>query len=92
LRGDDRVRLPCVAELARSVLGVAPWHPVHLVRPDPGLVLAVEEPQVPLAEELQPALGHEALLDDQEPVSPKGLDLLGGERVDQERGLVFSGS
>ncbi|HEX2426528.1 MAG TPA: hypothetical protein VHI53_01300 [Gaiellaceae bacterium] len=92
LCGDDGVRLPRVAELARAVLGIAPGNPVHLVRPDPGLVLAVEEPQVALAQALQPALGHEPFLDDQEPVSPKGLDLLGGERLDQERGLVFSGS
>jgi hypothetical protein len=92
LRSDDGVRLPRVAELARPVLGVAPGHPVHLVRPDPGLELAVEEPYIAAPEELQPGLGNEPLLDDQEPVSPKRLGLLGGERVDQERGLVFSGS
>ena len=67
LRGDDVVGLPRVAELARAVLGVAPRHPVHLVRPDPGLVLALEEPEVALAQELERALGDEAFLDDQEP-------------------------
>jgi hypothetical protein len=92
LRRDDGVRLPRVAELARTVLGVAPRDPVHLVRADAGLVLGLEEAEVAVAQSLEPALGHESFLDDQEPVSPKGLDLLGGERVDQERGLVFSGS
>ena len=40
LRRDDVVGLPRVAELACSVLGIAAGDPVHLVRPDPGLVLA----------------------------------------------------
>ena len=55
LRRDDGVGLPRVAELPRAVLGVAPRHPVHLVRPDAGLVLAVEEPEVALAQELESA-------------------------------------
>jgi hypothetical protein len=92
LRGNDRVRLPRVAELACAVLGVAAGNPVHLVRSDPGLILALEERDVALAEQLEPALGDETLLDDEEAVLPKALDLLGRERVDQERGLVFSGS
>ena len=66
---DDRVRLPGVAELARAVLGVAAGHPVHLVGPDPGLVLALEEAEVALAEVLERILGDEPLLDDQEAVA-----------------------
>ena len=76
LRGDDGVRLPRVAELPRAVLGVAPGHPVHLVRADPGLVLAVEERDVALAEQLEPALGDEPFLDDEEAVAPERLDLI----------------
>ena len=76
LRGDDVVGLPRVAELPRAVLGIASGHPVHLVRPDPGLVLAVEERDVALAEQLEPALGDEAFLDDQEAVALERLDLL----------------
>ena len=72
--------------------GSRPGDPVHLVRADPGLVLAVEEGDVALAEQLEPALGDETLLDDEEAVLPKAFDLLGRERLDQERGLVFSGS
>jgi hypothetical protein len=92
LRRDDGVRLPRVAELARAVLRVAPGNPVHLVRADPGLVLAVEERDVALAKELQPALGDEPFLDDQEAVLSEVLDLPRAELVDQERGLVLSGS
>jgi hypothetical protein len=92
LRGDDRVRLPRVAELTRPVLRIASRNPVHLVRPDPGLVLAVEEGDVALPEQLEPALGDETIVDDEEAVLPKAFDLLRRERVDQERGLVFSGS
>ena len=76
LRGDDVVRLPRVAELPRAVLGVAAGNPVHLVRPDPGLVLAVEEGDVALPQQLEPALGDETLLDDEEAVLPKAFDLL----------------
>ena len=54
LSRDDVVRLPRVAELARAVLRIAAGHPVHLVRPDPGLVLAVEQRDVALAEESRP--------------------------------------
>jgi hypothetical protein len=92
LRRDDIVGLPRVAELARAVFRVAAGNPVHLVRPDPGLVLAVEQWHVPLAEELERPLGHQPFLDDQEPVPPERVDLLVGERRDQERGRVFSGS
>jgi hypothetical protein len=92
LRRDDSVRLPGIAELPRAILGVAAGNPVHLVRADPGLVLAVEERDVALPEQLEPALGDEPLLDDEEAVVPKAFDLLRRERVDQERGLVFSGS
>jgi hypothetical protein len=92
LRRDDRVGLPRVAELPCSVLPVAARDPVHLVGTDPGLVLAVEELQVALAEELEPALRDKALVDDEEAVPGERLDLLGGERLDQERGLVLSGS
>ena len=92
LRGDDRVGLPGVAELPRPVLGVASGHPVDLVRPDPGLVLAVEQPQVALSQRLERAFRDEPFLDDQEAVAPEGVDLLRCEGVDQERGRVFSGS
>ena len=95
LGGDRLVRLPAVADLARAVLRVAPGHPVDLVGLDAGLVVAVEEPLVPLAEELQRAVGDEALLDDQEAVPLEGRDLLGRESVDRlghERGRVLSGS
>ncbi|HEU5207719.1 MAG TPA: hypothetical protein VFT94_08940 [Gaiellaceae bacterium] len=45
-----------------------------------------------LAQQLEPLLGDEALLDDQEAVVTEGLDLIAREALDQERGLVFSGS
>ncbi len=64
LRGDHVVGLPCVAELPRAVLGIASGNPVHLVGPDARLVLAVEQRDVALAEQLEPALGDEAFLDD----------------------------
>ena len=82
LRGDHVVGFPGVAELPRPVLGIASRHPVHLVGPDPGLVFAVEEWDVALAEQLEPALGHESLLDDEEAVALERLDLLARERVD----------
>jgi hypothetical protein len=92
LRGHDRVRLPGIAQLPGAILGVAAGDPVDLVRADPGLVLAVEEGDVALPERLEPALGDETNVDDEEAVLPKAFDLLRRERVDQERGLVFSGS
>ena len=99
MRRDDRVRLPRVAELPSPIIGIAAGYPVDLVRPDAGLVLAVEEPLVPLPQRLECALRHEPLLDDEEPVAPKRVDLLLGEGVDQlrdghgyERGRVLSGS
>jgi hypothetical protein len=92
LRGDDRVGLPRVAELARSILRIAAGNPVDLIRADARLVLALEQLEVPLAEQLEPALGDEPLLDDEEPVVAERLDLLGREGLDQERGLVLSGS
>jgi hypothetical protein len=93
LGGDRLVGLPAVADLPRAVLRVAPRDPVDLVGLDAGLVVAVEEPLVSLAETLERAVGDQAFLDDQEAVVLEGRDLLGGERVDrQERGLVFSGS
>jgi hypothetical protein len=92
LRRHDRVRLPGVAQLPGAILGIAAGNPVHLVRPDPGLVLAVEEGDVALPEQLEPALGDETIVDDEEAVLPKAFDPLRRERVDQERGLVFSGS
>jgi hypothetical protein len=92
LRGDDRVGLPRVAELSRPILRVAAGNPVDLVGSDPRLVLALEQLQIALAEQLEPALGDEPLLDDQEPVVAERLDLLGREGLDQERGLVLSGS
>ena len=92
LCGDDAVRLPRVAELARAVLGVAARNPVDLVRSDPGLVLAVEQPEVALTETLERAFRDEALLDDEEAVAVERLELLGRERLDHERGRVFSGS
>jgi hypothetical protein len=93
LRGDRLVRLPAVADLPRAVLGVAAGHPVDLVGLDPGLVVAVEEPLVPRAEELERAVGDEPLLDDQEAVAVERLDLLRREGLDgQDRGRVLSGS
>jgi len=95
LRRDRVVRLPAVADLPRAVLRVAPGNPVDLVGLDAGLVLAVEEPLVPLPKERQRAVGDKPLVDDQEAVPVEGRDLLGREGVDrrgQERGLVFSGS
>src|SRR4030095_746127 len=70
LRGDHRVRLPGVAELPGPVLGIPALATVHLVRPDPGLVLALEQRQVAFAESLERAGADQALLDDQEPVAP----------------------
>lgn len=92
LSGNDGVGLPRVAKLACAVLGVTAGDPVHLVGPDPGLVLALEQLDVPLAQQLEPTLGDEPLLDDQETVALEGVYLLGCERVDQERGRVLSGS
>ena len=92
LRRHDRVGLPGIAQLPSAILGVASRNPVHLVGPDAGLVLAVEEGDVALPEQLEPALGDETIVDDEEAVLPKAFDLLRRERVDQERGLVFSGS
>jgi hypothetical protein len=92
LRRHDVVRLPGIAQLSRPILRIATGHPVHLVGPDARLVLAVEEPEVALAEQLEPALRDEPFVDDEEAVSPEALDLLGGQRLDQERGLVLSGS
>jgi hypothetical protein len=92
LRGHDRVRLPGIAQLPGAILGVAAGDPVDLVRANPGLVLAVEEGDVALPEQLEPALGDETIVDDEEAVLPKAFDLLRRERVDQERGLVFAGS
>ncbi len=92
LRCHDRVRLPRVAELAGEVFGVAAGRPVHFVGADPRLVPAVEQRLVSLAKQLEPADGDEAFVDDQEAVAPERPDLLGGERLDQDRGRVFSGS
>ena len=85
LRGDDRVGLPRVAELPRAVLGIAPGHPVDLVRPNAGLVLALEESEVALAQPLECTLRDQTFFDDEESVAPEGLDLLGGELVDHRR-------
>jgi hypothetical protein len=92
LRGDDGVGLPGIAELPRTVLGVAAGNPVHLVRADARLVLAVEESEVAIAEELETTLGDEPFLDDQEAVPLERGDLVVLERVDQDRGLDLSGS
>jgi hypothetical protein len=92
LCGDDGVGLPGVAELARSVLGIAAGDPVHLVGPDPGLVLALEESQVALAQAFEGILRDEALFDDEKAVAAECFDPLFGERVDQDRGRVLSGS
>jgi hypothetical protein len=83
LCGDDVVGLPRVAELPRAVLGVAAGYPVHLVGPDPRLVLAIEERDVALAQQFEPALRDEAVLDDQEAVARERVDLLGCKRLDQ---------
>ena len=85
LRGDDIVRLPRVAELPRAILGVAAGNPVHLVRPDPRLVLALEEAEVAVAELLERALGDEPRFDDEEAVAIECLDLLDRERIDQRQ-------
>jgi hypothetical protein len=92
LRRDDVVRLPRVAELPRAVFGVTSRNPVHLVGSNAGLVLALEQGHVPLAQKLQASLGDQTALDDDEAVLSKGGDLVGRERVDQERGLALSGS
>ena len=89
---DDVVGLPRVAELARAVLRVSARDPVHLVRPDPGLVLPVEEAQVALAQLLERALRDKPFFRDEEAVSPERFDLIGRKRVDQDRGRAFSGS
>ena len=82
LCGDHVVGLPRVAELPRAVLGIASRNPVHLVGPDARLVLAVEQRDVALAEQLEPTLGDEAFLEDQEAVLVEGGHLLRRERVD----------
>ncbi len=92
LRGDHVVGLPGVAELACAVLRIPAGHPVHLVGSDAGLVLAFEQALVSLSQALERRLGDEALLDDEESVVAKSLYLLWRERLDQERGRVFSGS
>jgi hypothetical protein len=97
LRRDHGVRAPGVAQLPGAVLRIASLDPVDLVRLDPRLVLAVEQPEVALLQELQRLVGDQAFLDHEEAVAVERLDLLGGERVDQvrhryERGLDLSGS
>ena len=92
LRGDHVVGSPAVADLARPVLGIASRHPVDLVGLDPGLVDALEERLVALAQQVERARRDEALLDDQEAVAVEALDLLVREDVDHDRGRSFSGS
>jgi hypothetical protein len=92
LRGNHGVRFPRVAQLPRTVLGVATGNPVHLVGADSRFILSVEEQEVALAEKLEATLGDEPFLDDQEAVLSEALDMLRAELVDQERGLVLSGS
>jgi hypothetical protein len=92
LRRDHVVGFPRVAELARAVFWVPSRNPVHLVGSDARLVLALEERQIALAEQLEPAPRDETLLDDQKAISAKAVDLRLGKLVDQERGLVLSGS
>ena len=97
---DHGVGLPRVAELACPILGVAPRHPVHLVRANARLVLACKEGLVALAQQLEYPLGNETLIEDEEAVAVKALDLLGSERVDELRdcherqalGRILSGS
>ncbi len=67
LRGHDVVGLPGIAELARAIFRVATRNPVHLVRPDPGLVLAVEQSEVALPQELERPFRDEAFLHDRKP-------------------------
>jgi hypothetical protein len=88
LRGDHRVRLPGVAELPGPVLGISALDPVHLVRPDAGIVLALEQRQVAFAEPLEGTWGDQALLHDQEPVAPERRDLLVGEAFERIGGDV----
>ena len=93
LRGDDVVRLPGVAELARSILRVAPGYPVHLVRTDPGLVLAVEQ----AARSARGGARARARRRDpprrsRKPSRRNASTCSAVNSVDQERGRVFSGS
>ena len=83
LRRDHRVRLPRVAELPGAVLGISALDPVHLVGLDAGLVLALEQRQVALAEAFERAGGDQALLDDQEAVAPERRDLFVGEAFER---------
>src|SRR4029079_7731227 len=85
---DDRVGLPRIAELARSVFRITARNPVHLVGPNPGLVLALEQLHVALLQQLEPTLGDEPFLDDEETVVPDRLDLLRRERLDHGRRLL----
>jgi hypothetical protein len=89
---DHVVGPPAVADLPRAVLRVAPRHPVHLVGLDPRLVVPVEEMEEPFAQHRQRVRGHEPFLDDQEAVPVERGDLLGRQRLDHDRGRVFSGS
>ena len=92
LRGDHGVGAPAVADLPGAVFRIATGHPVDLVRLDPGLVDALEERLVALAQQVERARRDEALLDDQEAVAVERVDLLRREGVDHERGRSFSGS
>ncbi len=57
--------------------GSRPGHPVHLVRLDPGLVVAVEQGEEALAQKRQGGCRDEAVLDDDEAVAVERGDLLG---------------
>jgi flavin reductase (DIM6/NTAB) family NADH-FMN oxidoreductase RutF len=85
LRHDRPVGLPAVADLARPVLRIATGDPVHLVRPDPSLVLAREEAIEPRSQPLDRLLVDEALLVDDEAVALERFQPVFAPRVHARR-------
>jgi hypothetical protein len=82
---DGEVRLPAVADLARAVLGVAARDPVHLVGPDPRLVVAREETVEPLPEPLDGSGVDEPLGHDHEPVTAERGELCFAPTIEHRR-------
>jgi hypothetical protein len=82
LHCEAAVGLPAVADLPRAVVGVAARDPVHVVRPDAGLVAAGEQCLEALAQAGDGVRVDEAFLHDEEAVALERLELLGAPAVE----------